>query len=245
MFDTALITYKKNPCGFFISQTGIYLETSSPLWPLDFLRTSWLSECCKAIIIYTNENQFTLTAIKIQVKLILCCSCSVSGQEVAAFAADVFCYCGMKGTGVSNDIKDGCVPCTWARKPCQWVSMHSTCALELARVNGMKPSLIFASYTCVFLLWPAMEMSSVTNVCWMNGWLLKFSNAGTQCVTVRCCSHQALPHRDFILWLSAEVAARLGSKQLREDWQRYGVCVPHPPARPGVSQPTWAAAQMW
>lgn len=40
-----------------------------------------------------------------------------------------------------------------------------------------------ANYTCVFLLWPAMETSSVTNE-WINewsGWLLKFSNTHTAC----------------------------------------------------------------
>lgn len=58
-------------------------------------------------------------------------------------------------------------------------------------------------------------------------------------------SHQALQHRDFVLWLSAEVAASLGSRQLAEDWQRHGVCVPHTAPRTGVSQPSWAAAQMW
>lgn len=50
-------------------------------------------------------------------------------------------------------------------------------------------------------------------------------------------SHQALQHGDFVLRLSAEVAAPLGSKQLGESRQRHGVRVSHPPARAGVSQP--------
>lgn len=55
---------------------------------------------------------------------------------------------------------------------------------------------------------------------------------------------QARGHRDFVLRLSGEVAAPLGPKQLGEDRQRHGVCVPHTPPRPGVPQPPRAAARM-
>lgn len=66
---------------------------------------------------------------------------------------------------------------------CQWVRMHSICALELAHTGSMKPSFI-KSITPVFRLLWRVKMCAVTNAHGMNEvkeWSLSFSQTGSQC----------------------------------------------------------------